>query len=50
MLIQDSRREAHVSVSGDLILLEDQDRTSWNRVQITEGVALPPPLFDPRNP
>jgi RNA polymerase sigma-70 factor (ECF subfamily) len=40
MLLQESRRAARTSSSGDLILLEDQDRTLWNRDQITEGVAL----------
>jgi RNA polymerase sigma-70 factor, ECF subfamily len=40
MLLQDSRRAARTSVTGELILLEDQDRTLWNRDQITEGVVL----------
>jgi RNA polymerase sigma-70 factor (ECF subfamily) len=40
MLLQDSRRAARTSSSGDVILLEDQDRTLWNRDQITEGVSL----------
>lgn len=40
MLLHDSRRAARVSPSGDLILLEDQDRSLWNRKQIVEGVAL----------
>jgi RNA polymerase sigma-70 factor (ECF subfamily) len=40
MLLQDSRRAARTSVTGELILLEDQDRTLWKRDQITEGVAL----------
>ncbi|MDR4472296.1 MAG: RNA polymerase sigma factor [Nitrospira sp.] len=40
LLLQDSRRDARVSESGDVILLEDQDRTRWNREHITEGVAL----------
>ena len=40
MLLQDSRRAARTSPSGDLILLEDQDRSLWNRAQIAEGVAL----------
>ena len=34
MLLQDSRRAARTSTTGDLILLEDQDRTLWNRDQI----------------
>jgi RNA polymerase sigma-70 factor (ECF subfamily) len=40
MLLQESRREARSSTSGELILLEDQDRSLWNRGQIAEGVAL----------
>ncbi len=40
MLLQDSRRAARTSATGELILLEDQDRSLWNREQIAEGVAL----------
>ena len=40
MLLQESRRSARTSPSGDLILLEDQDRSLWNRAQIDEGKAL----------
>jgi len=40
MLLQDSRRAARTSSTGDLILLEDQDRSLWNREQIIEGSAL----------
>jgi RNA polymerase sigma-70 factor (ECF subfamily) len=40
MLLQESRREARSSATGDLILLEAQNRTLWNRVQIAEGLAL----------
>jgi len=40
MLLQESRRAARASASGDLIRLEDQDRTRWNRELIGEGVAL----------
>jgi RNA polymerase sigma-70 factor (ECF subfamily) len=40
MLIQESRRAARTSPAGELILLENQDRSLWNRAQITEGVAL----------
>ncbi|MFO0765719.1 MAG: DUF6596 domain-containing protein [Nitrospiraceae bacterium] len=39
LLLQDSRRDARASESGDVILLEDQDRTRWNRDQIAEGTA-----------
>lgn len=37
MLFQESRRTARSSPEGDLILLEDQDRSLWNREQIAEG-------------
>jgi len=40
MLLHDSRRTARTSPSGELILLEDQDRSLWNREQIAEGLAL----------
>jgi RNA polymerase sigma-70 factor (ECF subfamily) len=39
-LLQESRRAARTSPSGELILLENQDRSLWNREQIAEGVAL----------
>ena len=40
MLLHDSRRDARASASGDLILLDEQDRTLWNRAQIDEGIRL----------
>src|SRR5262245_57050417 len=40
MLLQESRREARASPEGELILLEDQDRSLWNREQIAEGITL----------
>ena len=40
MLLQDSRRAARTSSAGDLILLEDQDRSLWNQNQISEGASL----------
>jgi RNA polymerase sigma-70 factor (ECF subfamily) len=40
MLLHDSRRAARTSRTGDLVLLDDQDRSLWNRDQITEGVSL----------
>ncbi len=40
MLLQESRRAARTSATGDLILLEDQDRILWNREHIAEGIAL----------
>jgi RNA polymerase sigma-70 factor (ECF subfamily) len=40
MLLHDSRREARTSATGDLVLLDDQDRARWNQAQIDEGAAL----------
>jgi RNA polymerase sigma-70 factor, ECF subfamily len=40
MLLQESRRAARTSSTGELILLENQDRSLWNREQIAEGAAL----------
>jgi RNA polymerase sigma-70 factor (ECF subfamily) len=39
MLLHDSRKRARVSASGELITLEEQDRSLWNREQIGEGVS-----------
>jgi len=40
MLLHDSRRAARASESGELILLDDQDRSLWDRAQIAEGTRL----------
>jgi len=40
MLLQESRRAARTSPSGDLVLLGEQDRRLWNRAEIAEGSAL----------
>ncbi len=40
MLLHESRRAARTSASGDVILLDDQDRSLWDRDQITEGTRL----------
>ncbi len=40
MLLHDSRRVARTSPGGELVLLEDQDRSLWNREQIAEGSSL----------
>jgi RNA polymerase sigma-70 factor, ECF subfamily len=40
MLLHDSRRAARTSPSGELVLLDDQDRSLWNRDQIDEGLQL----------
>ena len=39
MLLQDSRREARLSADGSIALLEDQDRTRWDRAEIERGRA-----------
>ena len=40
MLLHESRREARVSAGGELVLLEQQDRSTWNHALIREGIAL----------
>ena len=40
MLLQDSRRDARLDAAGHLVLLEDQDRSRWNRARIDEGARL----------
>ena len=40
MLLHESRREARTAVDGELVLLDEQDRSTWNREQIAEGVGL----------
>lgn len=40
MLLQESRRAARTSPDGDLILLDQQDRSLWNREPIAEGISL----------
>jgi RNA polymerase sigma-70 factor, ECF subfamily len=40
MLLHDARRPARTSLAGELILLDEQDRSLWNREQIQEGLAL----------
>ena len=40
MLLHESRRPARTSGTGDLVLLEQQDRSLWSRAQISEGIAL----------
>ena len=40
MLLQDSRRRARADASGNLVLLQDQDRSLWDRAAIDEGVVL----------
>jgi len=40
MLLHDSRRDARLNDAGDLVLLEDQDRSRWNQEQIAEALPL----------
>lgn len=40
MLLQESRRATRTSSNGELVLLEEQDRSLWNRELIAEGIAL----------
>jgi RNA polymerase sigma-70 factor, ECF subfamily len=40
MLLSESRRAARASSTGELILLDEQDRSLWNRAQIAEGLTL----------
>ena len=40
MLLQESRRHARATIDGDIILLEDQDRSLWNASLIKEGLSL----------
>jgi len=40
MLLQDSRRAARVGEEGEIVLLEDQDRSLWDRARIDEGVRV----------
>jgi RNA polymerase sigma-70 factor, ECF subfamily len=40
MLLHDSRRETRLDAEGELVLLDDQDRTRWNRAKISEGIAV----------
>jgi RNA polymerase sigma-70 factor, ECF subfamily len=40
MLLQNSRREARLDQAGEMVLLEDQDRSLWDRSQVEEGLRL----------
>lgn len=40
MLLHDSRREARLDEAGDLVVLEEQDRSRWNKPQIAEALTL----------
>ncbi|MFD3585462.1 RNA polymerase sigma factor [Streptomyces sp. NPDC058683] len=40
LLLHDARKDTRVDAAGDLVTLEDQDRTAWDRAEIDEGAAL----------
>src|SRR6187549_3217121 len=46
MLLHESRRETRATPDGELILLDEQDRSRWNRAFITEGAALVRTAFE----
>jgi RNA polymerase sigma-70 factor (ECF subfamily) len=50
MLLHHSRRNARVSASGELVLLEDQDRAQWDHVMIDEGLGLVERALGARRP
>jgi RNA polymerase sigma-70 factor (ECF subfamily) len=50
MLLHESRRSARTSPTGDLVLLEDQDRSRWDRAMIEEGLTLVEQAFSSRPP
>jgi RNA polymerase sigma-70 factor (ECF subfamily) len=50
MLLHDARRDARTSPRGDLVLLEDQDRTLWDQSQIAEGLAVVEQALSMRRP
>jgi RNA polymerase sigma-70 factor (ECF subfamily) len=50
MLLHDARRESRVDASGDLVLLEDQDRSGWDAARIAEGQALIERAIERRRP
>lgn len=50
MLLHDSRRSARVNAAGELVLLEDQDRSLWDQMQIREGVAILEAVLPLRRP
>jgi RNA polymerase sigma-70 factor, ECF subfamily len=50
MLLQESRRLARTSPAGDLVLLEEQDRSQWNRELIGEGLSMADQALSSRPP
>ncbi len=50
MLLHDARRATRVDGAGEIVLLEDQDRSRWDRGEIAEGLALVAAALAPRGP
>src|SRR5207237_8667701 len=50
MLLHESRRRARMSAAGELILLDDQDRSLWDRNQIAEGMKMVDAALASRRP
>ncbi|HEX4401597.1 MAG TPA: sigma-70 family RNA polymerase sigma factor [Galbitalea sp.] len=47
LVLQNSRRDARIGVAGELLTLEEQDRSLWHRDEISHGLALVPPSDGP---
>jgi RNA polymerase sigma-70 factor, ECF subfamily len=50
MLLHDARRDARVDEKGEMVLLDDQDRTRWHRAQIDEGLTQSAAAFNVPSP
>lgn len=50
LLLQESRRPARATPEGDIVLLEDQDRSLWDRDMIAEGLSLTEQAFSSKRP
>ncbi len=50
VLLHDSRREARVGTDGELVLLEDQDRSRWDKARIEEGLSILERVLHMRQP
>jgi RNA polymerase sigma-70 factor, ECF subfamily len=50
MLLHDARREARTTPDGEIVLLEEQDRSRWSRPQIEEGLAIAASIPEPSGP
>ena len=50
MLLHDSRRETRLNAAGELVLLDEQDRSRWDQAKIREGIAILDEVLAHRNP